>query len=116
MKNQFIIGISALILGFVVGYVGGSGRFAYDIEKMENTSGVMDGMTAGGLHGKTGDALERAFLDEMIIHHEGAIDMAETLLSGTKRPELIKLGNDIITAQTGEIEMMKQWRSEWFGR
>jgi uncharacterized protein (DUF305 family) len=64
--------------------------------------------------GKTGDTLDKAFLDEMIVHHEGAIEMATILLAGTKRPELIKLGNDIIVAQTREVQMMKEWRSQWF--
>jgi uncharacterized protein (DUF305 family) len=78
-------------------------------------SGTMMDMNAA-LRGKTGDALDRAFIDEMIVHHEGAVEMARLLLAGTNRPELVQLGNDIITAQTGEIEMMKQWRRDWFGR
>lgn len=74
---------------------------------------AMQGMMMG-LEGKSGVDLEKAFLDEMIVHHEGAIGMAQALLRGTQRPELLKLGNDIITAQTGEIVQMKQWRTEWF--
>jgi uncharacterized protein (DUF305 family) len=52
----------------------------------------------------------------MIIHHEGAVEMAEILLEKTKRPELIKLANDIISAQNTEIEMMQNWNKEWFNR
>ena len=66
------------------------------------------------LEGKTGDAFDQAFLTEMIVHHEGAVAMAEKVLEVSKRPELIKLANDIIKAQTTEIEMMKQWQAEWF--
>lgn len=80
-----------------------------------NMHGAMGDMMMG-LDGKTGNALDKAFLDEMIVHHQGAVEMAETLLKGTKRPELIKLGNDIITAQTGEIKMMQDWRTQWFGK
>ncbi|OHA85631.1 MAG: hypothetical protein A2408_01020 [Candidatus Yonathbacteria bacterium RIFOXYC1_FULL_52_10] len=76
--------------------------------------GAMDDMMSG-LEGKSGAALEEAFLDEMIVHHEGAVEMARELLAGTKRPELVKMANDIISAQTNEIEMMKQWQVEWFG-
>lgn len=74
---------------------------------------MMDGMNAE-LRGKSGDALDQAFLDEMIVHHEGAVEMAEILLAGTKRPELKKMGDDIIRAQTQEIAQMKSWRTEWF--
>lgn len=80
-----------------------------------NMAGMMMDMNAA-LRGKTGDALDKAFLEEMIIHHEGAVEMTEILLQGTTRPELLKLGTDIVTAQTAEIEMMKQWKKEWFGR
>ena len=75
--------------------------------------GAMGGMM-NGLAGKTGAELEKAFLQEMIVHHEGAVEMAQTLLKGTQRPELVKLGTDIITAQTGEIQMMQDWLKSWF--
>lgn len=64
------------------------------------------------LAGKTGDALDRAFLEGMIPHHQGAVDMAK-YLSGAKHPELRKMGEDIIKAQTAEIEQMKKWMTEW---
>lgn len=67
-----------------------------------------------GLDGKTGDDFDNAFISEMIVHHEGAVDMAEAVLENSKRPELIKLANEIISAQTKEINMMKNWRDEWF--
>ncbi len=110
-NNVFIIGLLALIIGFGVGYSVDQGS----TEGAMLMHGAMDSMTSD-LTGKTGDALDQAFLDGMIVHHEGAIDMARILLAGTERPELTKLGTDIITAQTGEIEMMKQWRRDWFAQ
>lgn len=74
---------------------------------------MMGGMTAG-LNGKTGDEFDKAFLSEMIVHHQGAVVMAQAVLKNSKRPELIKLANDIISAQTGEITMMKNWQKSWF--
>lgn len=73
---------------------------------------MMHDMNAS-LRGKTGDELDKAFLSEMIVHHQGAVDMAE-MVSSSKHPELVKLGQDIIIAQKREIEMMKQWQKEWF--
>lgn len=73
---------------------------------------MMHDMNAS-LRGKTGDELDKTFLAEMIVHHQGAVDMAKMILN-SKHPELVKLGNDIITAQEKEIEMMKQWQIEWF--
>jgi uncharacterized protein (DUF305 family) len=74
--------------------------------------GMMKGMMAG-LEGKTGLEFDQAFLSEMIIHHQGAVDMAKQVLATSKRPELMKLANEIIAAQTKEIEMMKKWQTEW---
>lgn len=74
---------------------------------------MMNGMMAG-LNGKTGDEFDKAFLAEMVVHHQGAVVMAQAVLKNSKRPELIKLANDIISAQTGEITMMKGWQKDWF--
>lgn len=64
------------------------------------------------LVGKTGDALDRAFIEGMIPHHQGAIDMAQ-YLTGAKHPELRAMGQEIIKAQTAEIEQMQKWLIEW---
>lgn len=64
------------------------------------------------LEWKTGDDLDRAFLEGMIPHHQGAVDMAK-YLTGAKHPELQKMWQDIITTQNKEIEQMKKWMKEW---
>lgn len=80
---------------------------------MDDMSGTMSEMTST-LAGKTGVELEQAFLEEMIIHHQGAIDMAQMVKIGSNRPELRQLADDIIAAQTKEINLMRQWLSQWF--
>jgi uncharacterized protein (DUF305 family) len=62
--------------------------------------------------GKTGDALDKAFLEGMIPHHQGAVDMAK-MMAGSKHPELVKFGADIIAGQSREIDQMKQWMKDW---
>lgn len=56
----------------------------------------------------SGAALDRQFAEDMIKHHEGAIQMAKQLQTFTERPELQELAKNIIIAQTTEIEEMKQ--------
>jgi len=64
--------------------------------------------------GKTGASYEESFLRGMIVHHLGAVAMAEELLEQTDRTELLEFGNDIITHQSEEVEKMQGWLEEWF--
>jgi uncharacterized protein (DUF305 family) len=67
------------------------------------------------------DALEnatpfdKAFIDAMVPHHQGAIAMAKELLRKGEQPALRKMANNIISAQSEEIARMKQWRKAWYG-
>lgn len=54
------------------------------------------------------------FVDAMIPHHQGAVEMAKEAQQKSKRPEIQKLAADIIKAQDKEIAQMKQWRQAWY--
>lgn len=125
-QTKWVIGLS-IALAFVVGIVVGK---AWDADRMgpngahrmpdgtimsnsADMTTMMHDMNAA-LEGKTGDAFDKEFLVQMVVHHQGAVDMAKKVLAVSKRPELIKLANDIISAQTKEIQMMNTWKSEWF--
>ncbi len=58
---------------------------------------------------------DRAFIDMMVPHHQGAIAMAKRLLKDGEQPALRKMANDIIDAQTKEIAQMREWRKAWYG-
>lgn len=75
---------------------------------------AMNAMNAG-LREKTGDEFDKAFLSEMIIHHEGAVEMAQAALTNAKHQEIKDLANEIITAQNKEINEMKAWQKDWYG-
>jgi uncharacterized protein (DUF305 family) len=53
-----------------------------------------------------GSAFDRLFLEGMIAHHEGAIDMLSMIKNSTNS-EVKKLSADILTSQSSEIEAMK---------
>ncbi len=70
-------------------------------------------IAAGKLKGLKADAFDKAFIQEMIGHHQGAIQMAELVEVNAKHDELKQLGQDIISAQTDEINKMEAWQAEW---
>ena len=117
--------VAAGIIGYNAGKQGGMQEMHMDMMSMESKKEVskskapmdhsemtMDEMTQG-LAGLKGDAFDKAFVEMMIVHHQGAVDMAELIPANAKHEELKKLGRDIITAQTQEITMMKQWLKDW---
>lgn len=54
------------------------------------------------------------FLDSMIAHHEGALQMASPVRSQAEHQEIKTLGENILSSQDGEIKQMKAWRDKWF--
>ncbi len=71
----------------------------------------MDG--ASTIRGKK--PFDRAFVDEMVPHHEGATRMAEAVLAETDDRRLRELGEGIIAAQKKEIAEMKRFREREYG-
>ena len=113
MQNKTIILVAvALLAGFGAGYIffgAGADHSALDMKH------AMAGMTSG-LMGKTGDEFDRAFLAEMIVHHEGAVDMANAALMHAGHGEIKDMANAIITAQISEIATMRAWQESWYAR
>ena len=54
------------------------------------------------------------FLDAMVVHHQGAVTMAETALKHSQRPEIRQLAEAILASQRREIDQMQAWRQTWY--
>ena len=65
------------------------------------------------LQGKTGDAFDKAFLEQMIVHHQGALNMAAPGATNAKHQEIKALTKAVVDAQTNEIKQMQNWQKEW---
>jgi uncharacterized protein (DUF305 family) len=76
------------------------------------TSGTMPGMATeeemNRLRQATGKDAEILFLQLMIRHHQGGVDMAEGLLRLSDRDEVRSLAQHIVDGQNAEIRTMKE--------
>lgn len=78
-------------------------------------AGGMPGMDDGSTPMGNSDApYDARFIDSMIMHHQGAIDMANQALEEAERPEITALANEIISAQEAEIAQLRDWRAQWY--
>ena len=60
--------------------------------------------------------VDQHFIEMMIPHHQDAIAMADLALIRGKRPEVKKLAQAIKKDQTREIQEMRIWYKQWFGK
>ena len=67
----------------------------------------MMGMSEDAASLKTAEPFDESFLNMMIPHHEGAVEMARVEMDKGSDPELIELAEDIVAAQEAEIEEMQ---------
>jgi len=58
---------------------------------------------------------DRAFIEDMIPHHQMGVMMTQMMLGNdNNHPEMQQLGQNIINAQTAEINEMQQWYQKWY--
>ncbi len=69
--------------------------------------GMMSDDDMAALVAVTGADASRLFLEGMILHHEGAVAMAQMVLESGKNPEVARLAQQIIASQTAEIATMQ---------
>ena len=109
------IGIGACSNGNPPGVLNSSTTVAQESGGMNHG----DMMKQGGMNhnmdvGPADANYDLRFLDSMIPHHQGALVMAKEVVAKSKRPELIKLANSIISDQKQEIAQMQKLRKQWY--
>jgi uncharacterized protein (DUF305 family) len=56
------------------------------------------------------------FLEAMIAHHQGAINMLQGILIPTARPEIHSTATAGVVALAADINTMQQWKKDWYGK
>ena len=127
-KESILYGVIGLLAGAIIAGFGAAYAVNNNHQGMMNMMGMhsntnsqgmmddsdmsMSDMTSS-LKGKTGDDFDKAFISEMIAHHQGAIDMAKLAQQNAKHDEVKSLANDILSAQSKEIDTMQTWQTDW---
>lgn len=139
MKHQTRLALAGLLSAVVLsvascaGAGGGSGSMDQG-GTGKNGSGATESAKSGGMrgmdHSKTdqssggtasgrlmenGKYSNERFIDEMVPHHQGAVEMAEVALENAEHEEIKQLSENIVSAQESEIEELKDIKQEEFG-
>ena len=128
-KENIMIGVMGLLIGVVIaGFAAGQavnnnstgmmrmmGVDTSNIKQSAATDHASMSMAdmSKQLEGLSGNDYDKAFIEMMIAHHEGAINMAELSSSRAKHDEIKQLSQAITSAQEKEIANMKQWQKDW---
>lgn len=80
---------------------------------MGHDNGMMSDDDMSTLAAASGPDASRLFLEQMIVHHEGAIEMAQDELDSGSSPDVRELAEAIIIAQTAEIATMRTLLAEF---
>jgi uncharacterized protein (DUF305 family) len=99
----------ALVAGLLFAACGGDD----DDDAADDNAGGMSGHEMTDEGGGDVDP-DLAFIDAMIVHHSSAIAMAELAGEHAEHDEIRELADEIIAAQSAEIEQLQAWRDDWF--
>ena len=132
MKNHLRLGLLALAATLVLASCGNSGGGSQgNADGPQKAAGGMAGMDHDQMgHGpegmgskgmarqmvmENGKYSDKAFIDAMVRHHQGAIAMARVALKNAEHEEIKELSRNIISSQQAEIEELKAIKKEEFG-
>ena len=74
--------------------------------------GMMSSDEMAALEAATGAEFDRLFLEMMIEHHRGAIEMAEEIQETGSHPDVLKLAAAVVETQETEVVEMERLLSE----
>lgn len=95
------------------------GMFLLVLVIIVGVSGVVSAADAPG-HGKTmkypHKYSDRHFIENMVPHHQAAVDMSNIALKRAEHSEVKYLAKNIKRSQSKEISEMRYWYKKWYGK
>lgn len=78
------------------------------MDGMEGVAGTMSEQDMADLEAASGAEASRLFLEQMTVHHEGAVEMAQVQVDEGQDPDATALAQKIIDDQNAELELMDE--------
>ncbi|GAA1794509.1 DUF305 domain-containing protein [Agromyces lapidis] len=75
---------------------------------MDHGDGMMSEDDLAALEAAAGAEAERLYLEQMIVHHEGAVAMAEAEIADGAHPDAVAMAERIVATQSDEIALMQE--------
>lgn len=119
MSKKYIYAISTLIIivisfGLYINYKTNN-TYNNSSNMMQNSDSMMmdnNSMSMSNMANLVTD--DKTFLENMIPHHQEAIDSSQKVVISTSNTDLKTFAQNVITDQTKEIEQMKSWYKSWY--
>lgn len=110
-----VLAVALIVAIGVYGLTRNSGDKPYTRSATEQTSSkeVEESSTYKEYAAMKGEMYDRNFIANMIVHHQGAVDMAKLAQANAQHQELKVMADDIIAAQEKEISTLRSWQQAW---
>lgn len=107
--STMLVALAAIVL-LVPGAVGARPLADHSAEFKEMQAAIEE------LAQKSGDEFEIMYINLLIPHHEGAIEMAEMVVNDAPHQEVRDAAAQIIADQQQEINDLTTWLQQWYGQ
>lgn len=112
-SKSLIFGIIGFILGGLIVSIAATTTSQDQADSQTSQHGSHTSMSSTALSDLSGDAFDKQFLADMILHHQGALDMAELAKTRAKHDEIKRFSLEVISAQSQEIQTLKTFQQQW---
>lgn len=115
MNNKSVAySLISLILGTIVVTLSTTNSVrATDSNQMQSSP---SGTTSSASKDRETTEVDKTFIKLMVPHHQALIDMSNMALTKGKNPAVKQLAQKMIQEQTKDVNNMKSWYQQWYGK
>lgn len=113
-NNGIIYAVTGFLFGVLITIFISSNAVNNNNQGIMRMMGMRNSMTSDRTFNSS--VMDAHFIEQMIPHHEDAITVAKLAQDKAQHQEIKTLAQNIINDQTKEINEMKTWYKNWYGK